>query len=170
MVLDEGTHSARLVRVCAVRKWTAASSEAPDLPDGARASDLPKRVRDDTVGEVRPDAGGRREPRRRRHRQTHARFPGQARQKLPRRRQAAVLVLPRSELASQRGTRQLPDPAGRDKPLHRLRRDLTYANLHDHRTRMESHLEANACRQWHFGLLARTLNRYGASADRWVRR
>ena len=51
-------------------------------------------------------------------------------------------VFPPAELTGQRGPRQLTAPAGRAEPLHRLRRDLTHANLHDRMIRMESDRES----------------------------
>ncbi len=79
------------------------------------------------------------------------RFLGQARKELARRRKAqhadvAKPVLPLAEFASQRGPRQLTALAGRAEPLHRLRRDLTHANLHGRVIRTESGPESGVCR------------------------
>ncbi len=76
-------------------------------------------------------------------RQTHARRPGQARQKLARRckarpADAARPVLLEAGFVGQRRPRQLSGVAGRPEPLCCLRRDLTHADLHGQANRTKS--------------------------------
>ncbi len=134
-----------------IQSWSKSSAEDSDTPASSPKAEKrergkgPRRIvtgtkaGNDDVPKTRPASSG----------QSGKNRPdpnGKAREIRVKPVQKTTPVLPLAEFASQRGPRQLTALAGRAEPLHRLRRDLTHANLHGRVIRMDSGPESGVCR------------------------